>query len=300
MKTTTFKQFTFGTSSLGNNFQEIAYALFRFYCGFSIAKGAGLSKVFHKINEKGGENWDNLAFGVGDWFVKQVADLGFTFISPTFWAYLAVYGEFLGGLLIAFGLFTRISAIQMAFQFFVVSFLWYDSPALFGMYYQQLIFWSFVVIAGIGGGKFSLDNLILKKQFSNQFQFNTKQTITTMKTISIFAAALLSLSVFTNNKVLAQEKTVTKEVTITLKNSSILPKKITLVGYAPNENGNSTNGLMFGPRGTKTVKYPVGTVLLLANGKQVDVVMSGKSIKADKPFLIVKAEDEGKTFNVNN
>ena len=121
-----------------------------------------------------------------------------------------------------------------------------------------------------------------------------------MKTISIFAAALLSLSVFTNNKVLAQEKTVTKEVTITLKNSSILPKKITLVGYAPNENGNSTNGLMFGPRGTKTVKYPVGTVLLLANGKQVDVVMSGKSIKADKPFLIVKAEDEGKTFNVNN
>lgn len=148
----------FGSAQAGTRTYDIAYTLFRFYCGFSIAIGAGLSKVFHKINEDGGKAWDNLAFGVPDWFVKQVGDIGFTVISPSFWAHLAVYGEFIGGLLIAVGLFTRISALQLAFQFFVVSFIWYDEPGLFTMYYQQLIFWSFVLIAALGGGRFSADH----------------------------------------------------------------------------------------------------------------------------------------------
>lgn len=136
---------------------QVGYALFRFYCGISIAIGAGLSKVFHKIDENGDTGWDNLAFGIPQWFIDQVGEIGFTFISPAFWAHLAVYGEFIGGLLIAIGLWTRVSALQLAFQFFVVSFIWYDAPELFGMYYQQLIFWSFVVIMAAGGGRFSLD-----------------------------------------------------------------------------------------------------------------------------------------------
>jgi len=154
------KSFLFGSAQSGTLAYETAYALFRFYCGISIAIGAGFSKVFHKIDENSGEGWDNLAFGVPNWFVKQVSEIGFTFISPSFWAHLAVYGEFIGGLAVALGLFTRISAIQLAFQFFVVSFLWYDEPMPFAMYYQQLIFWGFVLIAVVGDGRFSLDSWV--------------------------------------------------------------------------------------------------------------------------------------------
>jgi uncharacterized membrane protein YphA (DoxX/SURF4 family) len=154
---------------------ELAYALFRFYCGISIALGAGLAKVFHKIDEASPISWSNIAFGAPAWFIKQVGEIGFTVISPSFWAYLAIYGEFIGGLLIALGLFTRISALQMAFQFFVVSFIWYDSPVPFAMYYQQLIFWSFVLIAAVGSGRFSIDHWIQNhsKQFgtTNQMRF---------------------------------------------------------------------------------------------------------------------------------
>lgn len=151
------KSMIMGSSPSGSLTNETTYLLFRFYAGFSMAIGAGWSKVFHKIDENGGEGWDNLAFGVPSWFVEQVGGLGFTFLSPSFWAHLAVYGEFLGGIFIALGFLTRLSALQLAFQFFIVSFVWYDKPELFAMYYQQLIFWGFVLIAAVGGGRFSVD-----------------------------------------------------------------------------------------------------------------------------------------------
>lgn len=167
------KKLIFGNLVSTHKPYEVLYALFRFHIGLSIALGAGLSKVFHKINEKGDDSWDNLAFGVGDWFVNQVNDIGFTLISPTFWAYLAVYGEFIGGLLLAIGLFSRISAIQLAFQFFVVAFVWYNDPYPFGgMYYQQLLFWGFALASVKGGGLYSVDYLLLKKNQAVEDLYN--------------------------------------------------------------------------------------------------------------------------------
>jgi hypothetical protein len=73
----------------------------------------------------------------------------------------------LGGLLIAIGLLTRFAAVQLAFQFFVISFLWYDEPApIVGMYYQQLFFWVFVAMAFGGAGRFSADHIIRNKQIA--------------------------------------------------------------------------------------------------------------------------------------
>ncbi|HEX2536162.1 MAG TPA: DoxX family protein [Chitinophagaceae bacterium] len=126
---------------------NLAWALFRFYTGLSMALGAG----WPKMNE-------GLSPG---WFTEQVGGLGFTFPSPLFWATVAAWGEFVGGLLIAFGLLTRFSALQLAFQFFVVAFIWYEEPFPFGgMYYQQLLFWSFLLILAGGGGRYSLDALL--------------------------------------------------------------------------------------------------------------------------------------------
>lgn len=144
---------------------ETVYLLFRLHAGISIAYGAGYYKMFTKINEKLPWEWYNLRFGTSAWFTEQVGALGFTFPSPEFWAYMATYGEFIGGICIALGLFTRISAIQLAFQFFVISFLWYESPEpVYGMYYQQLFFFCFLMIAGKGGGLYSIDNAIFRRR----------------------------------------------------------------------------------------------------------------------------------------
>lgn len=84
-----------------------------------------------------------------------------------------------------------------------------------------------------------------------------------------------------------------------LHNTSLLPRKVTLVSYAPGETGNGTYGFMMGMKGNKSVYFPVGTKLYIANSDQVDVVMSGKRIDSGKPFMIVKKEDAGKVIDLN-
>ena len=50
---TQIKNFLFGSINTDSKVFDWSYLLFRIYAGLSIADGAGLSKVFHKINEKG-------------------------------------------------------------------------------------------------------------------------------------------------------------------------------------------------------------------------------------------------------
>ncbi len=270
----------FGTSLGTDKLTNFVYLLFRLHVGISIAFGAGLSKVFHKINEKGSEDWSNLAFGVPDWFVKQVGEIGFTFISPSFWAHLAVYGEFLGGLFIALGFLTRLSAIQLAFQFFVIAFVWYDEPLFIrGMYYQQLFFWAFALIATLGGGLFSVDRLITRKSIK-----------------SILKPALMVGILFLGIGGLQAQTTNDSQISFKIKNASILPKKLTVVSYEPGQKGNGTQGFFLMPTMGRTFKFKEGTKIYLATQKQVRIVMGGKRIDDDKPFLIVKKEDEGKVF----
>ena len=85
-------------------------------------------------------------------------------------------------------------------------------------------------------------------------------------------------------------------INIKFKNSSWLPKKCTIISYAPGENGNGTQSYWLLPGGTKEWKFKEGTKLYLANQEQVDVVMSGDRIDNKKPFLIVSKEDRDKVF----
>jgi uncharacterized membrane protein YphA (DoxX/SURF4 family) len=277
---TSIKNLLFGTSLGTDKITNIVYLLFRLHVGLSIAFGAGLSKVFHKINEKGSEDWSNLVFGVPDWFVKQVGEIGFTFISPSFWAHLAVYGEFLGGLFIAFGFLTRLSALQLTFQFFVISFVWYDNPGFItGMYYQQLFFWAFALIAALGGGVFSLDRLIASK--------NTKSILK--------PALVIGLLFFGLNQSQAQT-TQNNPVSFKIKNASILPRKLSVISYEPGNTGNGTQGYYLMPGTSRNFTFREGARIYIANQKQVRIVMGGKRIDKDEPFLVVKKEDEGKVF----
>ncbi|UYZ60659.1 DoxX family protein [Hymenobacter latericus] len=154
------KKLLFSAAALPNRAIDAAWLLFRLHLGLSIADGAGLPKLTNLAAVASAQ-----VPGPPDWFVQQVAGLGFTFPSPYFWAGAAVWGEFVGGLLIALGLFTRWSGLQLAFQFFVVAFIWYNDPSpITGMYYQQLLFWAFVVITAVGPGRYSLDYWLLRRR----------------------------------------------------------------------------------------------------------------------------------------
>ena len=145
------QQFLFGSSFTANTTANIAWLLFRIHIGISMCLDAGWGKVKNITPP--------------DWIVKQVAGLGFNFISPTFWAFLSCWGEFLGGIFIAIGFLTRLSALQLAFQFFVIAFIWFPTPDLLvGMYFQQLLFWGYVLVLAFGGGKYSIDYLIFTKK----------------------------------------------------------------------------------------------------------------------------------------
>ena len=96
----------------------------------------------------------------------------------------------------------------------------------------------------------------------------------------------------------AKSENVSKNVVFSVKNNSALPHSYTVVSYEQGQNGNSTSGFMVGSYGTRTLTFPIGTKVYLADKKQVDVVMSGKRITDDKPFLIVSADNAGKTIDL--
>lgn len=148
-----FRQFLFGTSLNDNKTANTGWLLFRLHIGLSLAIHAGWPKM-------------NTLTAPG-WFNDQVAGLGFTFPSPAFWATVASWGEFVGGICIALGLLTRFNALQLAFQFFVISFLWYGEPEpITGMYFQNSLFMAYVLVLFLGGGRYSLDRLIMTWQLT--------------------------------------------------------------------------------------------------------------------------------------
>jgi uncharacterized membrane protein YphA (DoxX/SURF4 family) len=261
-----------GTSATGSFTYELCYTLFRFYCGISIALGAGLSKVFHKIDENGAIEWSNLSFGAPEWFIKQVGEIGFTFISPAFWAYVAIYGEFIGGLLIAFGLFTRISALQMAFQFFVVSFIWYDEPIPFTMYYQQLIFWSFVLIAAVGGGRFSIDQ-VLSNRAAKRKNFGKKLAV---------VVVILTLPCG-----LQAQANPSPRISFTINNPSLRVRNIEIRHFDDESKKTSGYGYDLGPFNTHPVNMPVGTRIYEKRGQDLNLI------------YVIGAKDQGMKINLN-
>ncbi len=277
---TQIKNFLFGSIRTDSKIFDWCYLLFRVYAGLSIADGAGLSKVFHKINEKGDDSWNNLAFGAGDWFIKQVGDLGFTFISPTFWAYLAVYGEFIGGLLIAFGIFTRISSIQLAFQFFVVAFIWYGDPVPFiGMYYQQLIFWSFVLTFAVGDGKYSLATLFTRRKKLMELSKPILASVSFLLMTFISQAQMGSLST-------EPARTEQSRVSFTVKNPTLKNKTLDFKSYDNQSKIIAAYGYGLNAMASHATNMPVPTY-----------VYEEKNGIKELLFVVTKADD-GKTFSV--
>lgn len=89
-----------------------------------------------------------------------------------------------------------------------------------------------------------------------------------------------------------------KEIKIKLRNNSFWFKKVALISYVPEETGNGTRIFTLLPGASSKQKFPIGTRIYIANDIQVGIVMSGDRLES-QPFLIVKAEDEGKVFRLH-
>lgn len=120
-----------------------------------------------------------------------------------------------------------------------------------------------------------------------------------MKQITFFLCLLFSINLNSYSQMAAPHENKQFLVSVKLKNNSLLPTKVTVISYLPGQTENGTNGFFLFSYGSKSFSFPVGTKIYLASSKQVKTVMSGAKINDQEPFLLVRKEDAGKSFNVN-
>ena len=81
-------------------------------------------------------------------------------------AYLAAYGELIGGILIGLGLFTRLAALNCVVIILVAIFTVHVSQGFKGMEFQLLILASSLQLLMTGSGKVSIDHVLRSKRLA--------------------------------------------------------------------------------------------------------------------------------------
>lgn len=117
-----------------------------------LATGILLCTVFEKFLPREGR------WGPQDWFIADVAKMGFP--QPLFFAWCAVLSEFVGGILLALGLFARPAACFNAVTTFVAAFIFHRGDVSGSGLIATLFFASTLGLALTGPGRCSLDYLI--------------------------------------------------------------------------------------------------------------------------------------------
>ena len=135
------KQLLFGGSVIEPIPANVGLAILRVFAGLSMALGHGLGKI--PPSER---------------FVGVIENLGFPL--PEFFAWMAAFSEFGGGLLLALGLLTRPGAFFIWFTMLVAAFFQHaaDPFSTKEMAFLYLVITGMFVV--IGSGKYGVDNLI--------------------------------------------------------------------------------------------------------------------------------------------
>lgn len=137
------KNILFGGESRLSVTANAGLTLLRIFTGISLAFSHGVGKI-----------------PPGDGLISGTANLGFPL--PTVFAWAAALSEFLGGIFLALGLFTRVSAFFIAFTMMV---------AILGVhgadpYQKKELAFMYLFIAGAfmikGSGDWSLDGFLRK------------------------------------------------------------------------------------------------------------------------------------------
>lgn len=99
-------------------------------------------------------------FPAPEWFVSDVAKLGFPF--PGFFAWAAVLAEVVGGGLLCVGLFTRLAGLAIAVTMLVAIFLQKANAELWEKLPAYGCLWVALYAIVLGSGRFGLDGLLFK------------------------------------------------------------------------------------------------------------------------------------------
>jgi putative oxidoreductase len=103
--------------------------------------------------------WGKVTRGAAP-YVKGFNDLGFDPALP--WIYAALFIEFVGGIAIIVGLFTRFFAAAAAIEMLIITILyWNNGFSWLNRGYEFVLLWGLVcfAIALRGGGPYSLDRV---------------------------------------------------------------------------------------------------------------------------------------------
>jgi putative oxidoreductase len=146
------KSLLFGGRGTGSAVSDVALLIVRVSIGLLIALGHGKGKLFH-----------DGTFGIPKQLIQGTAKLGFP--APTFFAWCSVLTEFLGGLLLAIGLFTRPVAAFLAFNMVVAAFVALLHAPIVSMSGPSkelalLYLLPFLLFIFTGAGHFSADAMI--------------------------------------------------------------------------------------------------------------------------------------------
>ncbi|PWJ42469.1 DoxX family protein [Sediminitomix flava] len=149
-----------------NTAAQFLIAIPRIICGLLLTIDFGASKF--------GMPWtdqeQNLSlFEVAAWFPEDVAKFGIPFsLAPWLFAWLGAASEAIGGLFIALGLGTRISAFFIACTMLVAIFFQKWEQGTWGMLPAMGFLWMSMYCLVLGSGKFGLDYLITRKSVAKK------------------------------------------------------------------------------------------------------------------------------------
>lgn len=269
-------KFKIQTFFLGGDRQKsishnIGFLILRFFVGLA------LCTVFEKFFPRNG------IWGPQDWFIQDTASMGFPF--PSFFAWIAVLSEFVGGILLMLGLFTRPAALLNVFVTFTATFI-YHKGDIGG---TGLLSFFFIImclcILLFGSGKYSLEYLITKRLLK---KILTLSTITLLFFSSTYAVAKVPIYPRPSKKELTNAIVDSTHILFYLKNKNIIPRKKTFIIYKPQQEGNNTLVKWFLPYQKIQIELPVGSKIYIATKLQIDKVMQGNRIDRDLPFIRVE------------
>ncbi len=104
-------------------------------------------------------------FGGIDAFAQGIVDRGWP--APYLQAFMAIFTEFAGGILLVVGLFTRPTAFAMMVLFFIITFVWSYGAPFFAAQEKGLIFLVLsAYIFCLGPGRLSVDHYLFERLFS--------------------------------------------------------------------------------------------------------------------------------------
>lgn len=145
--------------------QDLLMAIPRIVCGYLLAVDFGASKF--------GVPWSpadkNLGlFEVVFWFPEDVKAYGGIFaMFPGFFAWMGAFSEAVGGVFLVLGLQTRLFSFLVVCTMLVAVFIQQINNGLWGMLGGMGFLWVAIYTLIIGSGRFGLDYLITKKQFTH-------------------------------------------------------------------------------------------------------------------------------------